>query len=94
MPFIAWLVAALSSLFASRLGSWLIGALIFMGIEMATSSFVVTPVLNQIKAAAGSITGPAAEWLAFFRIDKYITVILSAYAGGAAKNALFFRKKT
>ncbi len=57
MPFIAWLMAGLSTLVASRLGSWFVGALIFMGIELATSSFVVTPILNEIKGAAGAVTG-------------------------------------
>ena len=94
MPaFVAWIVAGLSSLAASRLGSWIIGALLFMGIEMAATSFVVGPALAKITAAMGGVTGDAAGWLAFFNIDKYITIILSAYAGAAARNALFFRKK-
>lgn len=88
---IAWLVAALSAVFASRIGQWVVSALVFLGLELAVTSFAVEPILNQIKGVASGV-GDAVGWLAFFNLDKYITVILSAYAVGAGK-AAFLRRR-
>jgi len=89
---VAWIAAALSSLFASRIGSWIASALLFFGIELATYSFAVTPAITMIQNQFAGVGGDAIGWCAFFNIDKYITVILSAYGAASLKGA-FLRKK-
>lgn len=88
---IAWVIAGLARLFASRIGQWVTSALVFLGLELATSQVVVAPLLAQIQAVAGGV-GTGAVWLGFFNIDRYITIILSAYAVGAGKSAILRRR--
>lgn len=88
---IAWVLAGLARLFASRIGQWVTSALVFLGLELATSQVVVAPLLAQIQSVAGAV-GTGAVWLGFFNIDRYITIILSAYAVGAGKSAILRRR--
>lgn len=85
---IAWFVAGLSRLFASRLGMWITSALVFLGLELGTQTVVVQPILAQIQATASGLPADAAGWMAFFNIDRYITILLSAYAAGGVKTVL------
>jgi len=90
---IAALLAALSRLVSSRAGAWFLSALGFAGLSMASHSFVVTPLLDQIISYAGA-TGDAIQWLSFFNFDKAITILASAvtvkYSMQAGK--AFFKK--
>lgn len=87
-----WLGAALSSLFASRIGQWVASAMVFLGLSFAVSKFAVGPILGQIQAVASGLAGDALGWLAFFNVDKYVTIILSAYAVGAGKSVLLRKR--
>lgn len=89
---VAWIVAGFSSLFATKIGQWAVSVLVFLGLELGTQSFVVAPVLAQIKSVASGLSGDAIGWVAFFNLDKYITVILSAYAVGAGKRVILQRR--
>lgn len=88
---VAWIVAAFARLFASRAGQWVTSILVFLGLEMATREVVVAPLLAQIQAVAGSV-GAGVVWVGFFNIDRYITIILSAYAVGAGKSVILRRR--
>jgi hypothetical protein len=89
---IAWIVAAISTAFSSRIGQWCVSALVFLGLELAVNSFAVGPILDQIKAVAMGLPADALGWVAFFNLDKYITIVLSAMAVGAGKSAILRRR--
>lgn len=90
---IAAFLAAMSRLLSSRVGAYALSALGFIGLSVATQTFAVTPLLDQIIAYAGA-TGDAIQWLSFFNFDKAITILASAvtvkYSMQAGK--AFFKK--
>lgn len=85
----------LSRLMASRLASWIVGALLALGISWGTQTVAVTPILNAIKATASGVTGSALEWLSFLNVDRAVTIVLSAYATRAGLNGarLFLKRR-
>lgn len=89
---IAWLVAGIARLFASRMGQWVTSALVFLGLEMAVREVAVGPLIGQIQSIATGLAGDAVGWLAFFNADRYITIVLSAYAVGAGKSVMLRRR--
>lgn len=96
MPLVAWLVGtlvpALSRLFASRLGQWLVSALAFLGLSFATQHYAVGPLRNLIASILGGAGEDAVHWLAFLNVDKAITIILSAHAVSAVGRLALRRK--
>ncbi len=82
------LLAGLSRLMGTRLGQWILSALAFLGINFLTQEFAVDPMLNKIKATFAGAPGDIVAWLGFLNVDKYVTLILSAYATAAATGAL------
>lgn len=89
---VGWIVAGISRIFATRLGGWAAAALAFLGLQWATHSFVMAPVIGQVQAAIGGAGGDAVAWLGFFNLDRYITIILSAYAVASGKRAFLRRR--
>lgn len=89
---VVWIIAGLSSLFASKIGQWCVSALVFLGLELATQSFVTAPIIGQIQSIATGLPGDAVGWLAFLNADKYVTIILSALAVAAGKSAILRRR--
>lgn len=91
---IAALLAALSRLIATRAGAWFVTTLSFLGLSLATQSFAVEPLLDQIISYANSSAVEAITWLRFFNFDKAITILASAvtvkYSLQSAK--AFFKK--
>jgi len=75
---IAALLAALSRLIASRAGAWFLSSLSFVGLSLATQTFAVEPLLDQIIGYANASTAEAVMWLSFFNFDKAITILASA----------------
>lgn len=97
IPFVAaGLIGAIGSLFgkiiATRLGQWIVGALIFLGIEFAVSNLAVQPLMDQMTQVASGLPGEALQWARVFKIDVYVSIILSAYAAAAA-GKMSMRKK-
>lgn len=95
-PIVAAVLAWLSRLMMLKLGLWVVGTLVFLGLYFGTQELFVEPLLDQVRdIAQGNITGVLAEWVAFLNVDKAITMVLSAYgtAGSVAatKVALFRR---
>lgn len=97
MPVIVgWIVSALSFLFRSKIGSWIAAALLFFGIELATSSFVVEPLRDYVVGAFAGMPATALQWAGFLQIDRYISIIFSAYVAAFTAGALgrvFLRRK-
>lgn len=80
----AALTAALGWLVRSQIGRWIAIALAAIGIEFAVSEAVMDPLFDYINANAGAGVGAATAWFGFFNVDRYVTLILSAYAAAAA----------
>lgn len=89
---IAWVLAGLSRLFASRAGQWVTSILVFLGLEMAVREVAVEPIIAQIQTVASGLAGDAVAWLAFFNLDRYITIVISAYAVASGKSVMLRRK--
>lgn len=84
MSAVVWLVARLSTLFASRLGSWLVGAMLWIGLSWSVHNLAVDPFLAQIQTVATGLPGDAVGWFAFLNFDKYLSAVISAYGAAAA----------
>ena len=89
---LAGLVAAFGRLFASKLGVWIASAMAVLGLQFIATEALVEPILNQLQSMAGGIGGMAGQWFGVVNIDKYITIVLSAHAVGAAKRAILARR--
>ncbi|RRU12123.1 DUF2523 family protein [Stenotrophomonas sp. 278] len=87
------LLAGLSRLIQTRLGQWLLAALAFLGLNFVTQEFAVDPLLNQIKQAFSGAPADIVAWLAFLNLDKYVTLVVSAYATAISAGALKMRLK-
>ncbi|MCU1145202.1 DUF2523 domain-containing protein [Stenotrophomonas maltophilia] len=87
------LLAGLSRLFGTRVGQWILSALAFLGLNFVAQEFAVTPLLDQIKGSINGAPGDILAWLGFLNVDKYVTLVLSAYATAAAAGALKMRMK-
>jgi hypothetical protein len=88
MPFLAGIWGAATAAFGwlvrSQIGRWVMIALAALGIEFAVTEGVVDPLIDYISATAGAGVGDATAWFGFFNVDRYVTLILSAYAAAAA----------
>lgn len=89
---VAWIVAGLSRIFATRIGMWVVSALVFLGLELGTQRVVLGPVLGQIQSVSGGLGGDAVGWLAFFNVDRYLSIIISAYGAAAAKGVILRKR--
>lgn len=90
----AWISAA-GALFAkimqSRIGGWIVAALVWLGISITTYKFGVEGFRSLIATQLGS-AGFLVNWMGFLGVDQAITITLSAiaakYATEGAKIAL------
>ena len=93
MPALAlWIAALVGRVFATRLGMWVVSALAFLGLQFGVHHFAVEPLMDQVRASTSGLAGDAAAWAAFFNIDKYISIIVSAY-GVAAGTRVFLARR-
>ena len=95
-PIVSVLLAWLSRFMMLKLGVWILGAMAYLGLYFGVDSFVIGPLVDQVRQIAeGGITGSLAEWVAFLNFDRAISMVLSAYttagAISATKVALFRR---
>jgi len=88
MPFLAALMGGLSTLFASRLGQWIGTALLFLGIGFATQQLAVQPILDYLAAGFSGLPATVVQWVAFLNIDKYCSIVASAYLAAAGKRVI------
>lgn len=88
MPLLAGIWGAATAAFGwlvrSQIGRWLAIGLTALGIQFAVSEGVLTPLVNYINSNASGGVGAATAWFGFFNVDRYITLIVSAYAAAAA----------
>lgn len=88
MPFFGLIWGAATSAFGwlvrSQIGRWLGIGMIALGIQFAVTEGVMDPLIQYVTSNASGGAGAATAWFGFFNIDRYITLILSAYAAAAA----------
>lgn len=89
---IAAVMAAFSRLMASRLGIWIATALGALGLSLATHEIAMGPIMNMVRSSASGIPADLAQWLGVLQIDRYMTIVLSAYTAGAVKRAFLAKR--
>lgn len=80
-------------LVTSRIGHWIAIALGAVGLNFVAQEALIDPVLDVIKSNLQGGPGMAVQWFGFFNVDKYITLILSAYAARGATGWAIKRMK-
>lgn len=85
MPLI-W--GVLSRLIFTRAGAWLLSALAWIGIGLAVQGTLVGPALEYVQDALTGLPASIASWLGFLNIDKYFTIVGSAYVAGTVKRVI------
>lgn len=94
MPiFLGALGAMLSRVIATRIGQWVVAALVFLGLQFAVNEFAVGPLLNWIKNLISGAPREIIDWLGYLNLDRYVTMLLSAYAAAAGVSAVKLRRK-
>lgn len=92
MPILA---AWIARIFASRIGQWIVSALVFLGLSIGTEQAVIGPFRDSIAATWAGMGGNVAAGLAYINVDKFITIILSAMTARATLSAgrAFLRRR-
>lgn len=90
--FLGGLVAAFGRLFATRIGGWIATAAIALGIGLVTTEALMGPAMQAVQSAASGVPAAALQWAGVLHIDKYITIVLSAYSAGGIKRAVLARR--
>lgn len=80
----AALTSALGWLVRSQIGRWLSIGLTALGLQFVATEAVLDPLVSYIEANVAGAGGAAVAWLGFFNVDRYITLILSAYVAAAS----------
>lgn len=81
---IAGIVTGIGTLFRSKIGLFIAGAMVWLGISFATIKLGVEPVLDMLYAHAqgGAGGGPyaaaALQWMGVMNLDRAITMVGSA----------------
>lgn len=91
-PLIAGLSGAFARLLATRLGMWVTSALAFLGLSFATHSLVLEPFMQTVASGMGGVSGELAQWLGVLKMDRYVSIVLSAYGVGAIKRVFLARR--
>jgi hypothetical protein len=86
------ILAALSRLVATRAGQWLVQIMLFFGVQMVATHVVMGPVKAGLGAAFGGMPADVLAWMAYLRVDRALTIILSAYAANAGTRFFMQRK--
>lgn len=94
MPLI-WgaLSAVLGNLVKTQIGFWAASLLTAFGLHLVVQKFALDPALSNIQSAANGMGPAALAWFAYLNGDKFITMVLSAYAAAAAMSAIRLRRK-
>lgn len=85
------LISALSWLFRSRIGLWIMTALAWLGITFGTIKIMIDPAIDLLKGyaqglgGAGQLGAVAMQWMGVLNFDRALTMIISAII---AKHAL------
>lgn len=83
---LAW--AGLSALVFTRIGAWVAAALAALGIGLAVQGVVFGGLTAYAQTAFDGLPADVANWIAFLNIDKYMSLVISGYAGAGLKRVI------
>jgi hypothetical protein len=86
------LFAGLSRLVGSRIGQWVVQLFLFFGVQIVSQHVLIAPVKGALSAAFGGIPSDVIAWIAYLRVDVFLTIIASAYAANAGARFFMQRK--
>lgn len=89
---IGGIVAAFARLFSTKIGGWIATAAVALGIGLVTQESLMGPAMQAVQSAASGVPGAALQWAGVLNLDKYITIVLSAYTAGGIKRAILARR--
>jgi steroid 5-alpha reductase family enzyme len=87
------LIAALSRLVGSRIGQWIVQLFLFFGVQLVAQHVLIAPVKGALSAAFGGMPATVIGWIAYIKLDVFLTLIASAYAANAGTR-FFMQRKT
>ena len=90
--FLEPLIAALSRLVASRIGQWIVQLFLFFGVQIVAQHVLLSPIKGSLSAAFGGMPAAVIAWLAYCKVDVFLTLIASAYAANVGTRLLMQRK--
>jgi hypothetical protein len=79
------LMTVLRVLLLSKIGSFIVAALLFLGLSLAIDNYAIDPLLAQLRnyvaqlGAGGGAMATAMQWAGVLNFDKACSVLLSAY---------------
>lgn len=77
----------------TRVGMWVVSAMIFLGISLASHEVLVGPIIDRIRGTGG-LPADVMAWAGAFGVDKVLTMLLSAYATLAVKGGVKLVKRS
>lgn len=94
VPLVGGFIAAMGRMFSTKIGGWVATAAMALGIGLVTNEAIMQPAIQAVQSAAAGVPGTALAWAGVLNLDKYITIVLSAYAAGGIKRAILARRPT
>lgn len=82
---VAALMQVMRVLLMSKIGSFIVAALLFLGLSLAVNNYAIDPLLSTLEAyvsqigSAGGAASVAMQWAGVLNFDKAISVLVSAY---------------
>jgi disulfide bond formation protein DsbB len=86
--------AGLSRLIFSKGGAWVAAIMTWLGVGIAAHELVFDPMLAYMASAFSGLPSAAGEWLGFLNVDKYCSLVISGYVGGAVKSVVLRKLAT
>ena len=98
---VAGVVSGITYMFKTKLGLFIMGAMVWMGVNFGTIKLVVEPAIDLLRGYAsggmpgGQFAGYATGWLGVLNFDRAITMLISAVIAKHAvmQGRLFLFKK-
>lgn len=90
----AVLSSVLGRLVSTRLGFWIAAALGTLGLQLAVQQVAVGPAIDMVQTNFSGMPSDLVAWVSYLNVDKFVTIVLSAYAAAATLSAVKLRKKS
>lgn len=89
LPLVGIALAGISGLVLTRAGAWIASALTAIGVGLAVQGAVFTAITAYANGAFGALPAEVAAWAGFLGLDKYVSLVVSGYAGAGLKRIIF-----
>ena len=90
-PLLAGIGTMLSRLFFTQGGRWAIALLASLGLALTTQTFVMGPIMDRASEGFTQLPPNVAQWLGYLNVDKYVSIVISAYVGSGIKSVILRR---